>query len=289
MRPKSVNLFLIDGEPRGRVKCTLRNWTGVAYKIPRTELEKSKDREDLSQSGVYFLFGKDESDESGVVYIGQAGVRQNGEGILGRLFEHRRNEEKNYWKEAIVFTTSDDSFGPTEISYLEHQFVRMAKEAGRYTVKNSVLPNMGNVREEIEAEMLEFIENAVTVMGILGHMVFEPLVQEEDVSDSLELFLERTIQKTGVTLHAKCIRTKEGFVVLKGSDVGEYEAPSLTPYLAERRRKAKIENGVLLENELFSSPSAAGAFVIGGAINGLTYWKTRDSVTLKDLDNQVDF
>lgn len=285
MRPKSVNLFLIDGDARGRVKCTLRNWTGIAYKIPRTELEKSKDREDLSQSGVYFLFGKDESDESGVVYIGQAGVRQNGEGILGRLFEHRRNEEKNYWNEAIVFTTSDDSFGATEISYLEHQFVRMAKEAGRYTVKNSVLPNMGNVREEIEAEMQEFIENAVTVMGILGHMVFEPLVEEDDVDYNLELFLERTIQKTGVTLRAKSIRTKEGFVVLKGSDVGEYESSSLAPYLAERRRKAKIENGILLENELFSSPSAAGAFVIGGAINGLTYWKTRDGISLKEIDN----
>lgn len=285
MRPKNFNLFLIDGDARGRVKCTLRNWTGIAYKIPRTELEKSRDRVDLSQSGVYFLFGKDELDEKEVVYIGQAGVRQNGEGLLGRLFEHRRNEEKNYWNEAIVFTTSDDSFGPTEISYLEHRFVKMAQDAGRYSVKNSVLPTAGNVREEIEAEMEEFIENAVTVMGILGHMVFEPLVEEKDTHESLELFLERTIQKTGITLRAKCLRTKEGFVVLKGSDIGKYEAPSLQPHLRERRRSAKINNGTLMENELFKSPSAAAAFVIGGSINGLAYWKTSDGVSLKELDD----
>ena len=32
-RGKSINLFLMDGTATGRVKCTLANWTGVAYKI----------------------------------------------------------------------------------------------------------------------------------------------------------------------------------------------------------------------------------------------------------------
>ena len=57
MRGKSINLFLMDGEAGGRIKCTLANWTGIAYKIPRTELDRCKEREDLKQSGVYFLFG----------------------------------------------------------------------------------------------------------------------------------------------------------------------------------------------------------------------------------------
>ena len=51
-RSKSINLFLMDGTANGRIKCTLTNWTGIAYKIPRTELDKCKNREDLSQSGV---------------------------------------------------------------------------------------------------------------------------------------------------------------------------------------------------------------------------------------------
>lgn len=57
-----------------------------------------------------------------VVYVGQAGVRKNGEGILFRLQEHKRNPDKDYWTEAVVFTTSNNSFGPTEISYLENRF-----------------------------------------------------------------------------------------------------------------------------------------------------------------------
>lgn len=54
VRGKGINLFLMDGTSSGRIKCTLGNWTGVAYRIPRTELDKCKGRDDLSQSGVYF-------------------------------------------------------------------------------------------------------------------------------------------------------------------------------------------------------------------------------------------
>lgn len=44
----------MDGKATGRTKCTLANWTGIAYKIPRIMLEQCKDRKDLKQSGVYF-------------------------------------------------------------------------------------------------------------------------------------------------------------------------------------------------------------------------------------------
>ena len=92
-RGKNIQLFLMYGESGGRIKCTLANWTGVAYKIPRTELDKCKERDDLKQSGVYFLFGTSDETGKGVVYIGQAGARKNGEGILNRLQEHKRNPE----------------------------------------------------------------------------------------------------------------------------------------------------------------------------------------------------
>ena len=79
-RGKSINIFLMDGEPTGRIKCTLANWTGVAYKIPRTALDLCKERDDLKQSGIYFLFGTSDQTGNNVVYVGQAGARKNGEG-----------------------------------------------------------------------------------------------------------------------------------------------------------------------------------------------------------------
>lgn len=108
-RGKSINLFLMDGEPSGRMKCTLANWTGVAYKIPRTALDLCKERDDLKQSGIYFLFGSSEQSGKNAVYVGQAGARKNGEGLLYRLQEHKRNPDKDYWTEAVVFTTSNNN------------------------------------------------------------------------------------------------------------------------------------------------------------------------------------
>jgi hypothetical protein len=285
----------MDGEPNGRIKCTLANWTGVAYKIPRTELEKCGGRDDLSQSGVYFLFGSSDDTERNVVYIGQAGVRKNGEGILKRLGEHKRNSEKDYWSESVVFTTSNNSFGPTEISYLENRFTNMALSANRYLVKNSNDPSPGNITEEKECELEEFIDYAKIIMGVLGHNVFEPLLKQpashsdaSSLGDSEELLLhfKRKSRKSDTTIEADCKRTNEGFVVLKGSMVEIQDSDSIPPGIKAKRLNANISaDGILQEDIFFKSPSGAAAFVIGMNTNGLVDWKISDGRTLKDLES----
>lgn len=168
-----------------------------------------------------FLFGTSDETGKGLVYIGQAGARKNGEGILNRLQEHKRNPDKDYWTEAIVFTTSNNSFGPTEISYLENRFCNLAIEANRYDVKNSNDPTPGNITEEKESEMEEFIDYAKVIMGTLGHKLFEPiskpvLKKQDDMpinaEDTIKLRLERTIKNVG-KVEASGYQTPEGFVV----------------------------------------------------------------------------
>ena len=150
-RGKSVNIYLMDGTA-GWVKCTLANWTGVVYKIPRTMLKECADRRDLRQSGVYLLLGYDEGADKPIVYVGQAGSRKNGEGLLYRLGEHCRGSAKeDYWSEAIAITTPDNSFGPTEISWLEHRLHNPAVKTGRYEVRNASDPTPGNITEEKES------------------------------------------------------------------------------------------------------------------------------------------
>ena len=295
-RGKSINLFLMDGDANGRIKCTLTNWTGVAYKIPRTELDQCKERNDLKQSGVYFLFGNSDETGKGVVYIGQAGTRKNGEGILYRLMEHKRNPEKDYWTEAIVFTTSNNSFGPTEISYLENRFCKLAIEARRYEVKNGNDPTPGNITEEKESEMEEFIDYSKVIMGTLGYKLFEPVInksciekqdhQEIAETDQIPLYLERVIKNVG-KVNANGIQTSEGFVVFSGSRISPQDDNTIPAVIKERRKSAPIDiNGILKEDLLFTSPSYAAMFVIGKSANGLTSWKTQDGRTLKSLENE---
>lgn len=295
-RGKSINLFLMDGDANGRIKCTITNWTGVAYKIPRTELDQCKERNDLKQSGVYFLFGNSDETGKGVVYIGQAGTRKNGEGILYRLMEHKRNPEKDYWTEAIVFTTSNNSFGPTEISYLENRFCKLAIEAKRYEVKNSNDPTPGNITEEKESEMEEFIDYSKVIMGALGYKLFEPIINKSCIekqdkpeiaeADQIPLCLERVIKNVG-KVEANGIQTSEGFVVLSGSRISPQDDNTIPAVIKERRKSAPIDtNGILKEDLLFTSPSYAAMFVIGKSANGLTSWKTQDGKTLKSLENE---
>jgi len=289
-RGKNINLFLIDGEPSGCIKCTLANWTGVAYKIPRTELDKCKGRDELSQSGVYFLFGTSDQTGENVVYIGQAGIRKNGEGILCRLQEHKRNADKDYWTEAVVFTTSNNSFGSTEISYLENRFTNMAVAAKRYIVKNGNDPSPGNVTEEKESELEEFIDYAKIIMGVLGYKVFEPLALAADVIDSPdETFM---IKRSGANAQAQL--TSEGLVVLSGSVIRMDTVPSFSDFakfakaVREDNKEYIDSNGVLLKDFLFKTPSGAASFVLGAPANGNLEWKTADGKTLKDIEASDD-
>jgi hypothetical protein len=287
---KSINLFLIDGEPTGRVKCTLANWTGVAYRLPRTELDRCKDRDDLSQSGVYFLFGVSDDTGENVAYIGQAGIRKNGEGLLYRLQEHKRNPDKDYWTEAVVFTTSNNSFGPTEISYLENRFTNLAIESKRYVIKNANDPTQGNITEEKESELEEFIDYSKIVMGTLGYKIFEPLMQQETISMMPKAVIEQTkqeffIKRSGT--NAKARITNEGIVVLSGSMIRKETMPSFPEYAKSIRIENSEhidEDGILTTDILFQTPSGASTFVLGAPSNGRIEWKTTSGITLEAIE-----
>lgn len=275
---KTLTLLLLDGSASGRIKCSLANWTGIAYKIPRTALDKCRDIELLKRSGVYFLFGTDKAEDA-AVYIGQAGARKNGNGLLSRIQEPHPSID--YWTEAIVFTTSNNSFGPTEISYLENRFCNMALQAGRYGVKNANDPNQGNITEEKESELEEFIDYAKIVMGTLGHKVFEPIAPPADAGDTEPfLYLE---YKSG---KAKGKRSSDGFVVLKGSTINPVVKKSCPEKAVKNRKKYadKIDAcNTLTADLLFSSPSAAAAFVGGVSLNGNSLWKDADGIPLKEI------
>ena len=288
---KNFNLFLIDGEVTGRIKCTLSNWTGLAYKIPNSYLSKCKERQDLKQSGVYFLFGDDEGDKP-TVYIGQAGIRKNGEGVLFRVAEHLKGNFD--FNEVVILTTQNNSFGPTEISYLENKFTNMDLETDRYKVRNGNDPNPGNVTEEKESELEEYVEYSKIILGVLGYKIFVPLIKsnndDEYNEEELSLYLTRKVKRSNAIITAKCKRTSEGFVLLSGSLIEEIDAESIPPGIKVMRESCKkngvIKDGVLTKNILFSSPSYASSFVLGINSNGRTNWKLKNGQTLKEFEEE---
>lgn len=292
---KNFNLYLMDGDVTGRIKCTLANWTGIAYKIPRSYLDKYEDRQDLRQSGVYFLFGKNDNGED-EVYIGQAG----GEGVLFRVAEDLKDEA--YFsdvRDVVILITQNNSFGLAEVNYLESRFIDTAMDVGRFNVKCGINLDPGNVTEEKESELDDFIEYSKMVLGVLGYKLFIPLVkesveeivEENEENKDLTLYLSRKIKRSGRTIEAKCIKTDKGFKVLKGSMIEEIDSKSIPKTIKVIRRKCRIRNkivdGRLVGDHLFTSPSSAAEFVLGmNTKNGRTDWKTKGGLTLKELEEK---
>lgn len=288
---KNINYFLIDGKSDGRIKCTFLNWTGLIYKVPRTYLDECKNIEAMKNTGIYFLFGKTDDDEN-CVYVGQARIRKNGEGLLGRVQEHIK--DSFYFTDAVMITTQNNIFGPTEISYLENKFTNLSIDADRYNVRNGNEPNPGTVTEEKESELLEFIEYSKLVMGVLGYKIFIPINNKDESvdSDDLYLYLSRRDAKTNREIKATCKRTSEGFVVLKGSDFCEIDADHIKNKTSIKNIREKCINsggvvdGKLIKDYLFNSPSYAATFVLGKSSNGRTEWKDKDGVTLKEIEEK---
>ncbi|AZA14689.1 GIY-YIG nuclease family protein [Corynebacterium choanae] len=288
---RTIQLFLIDGDPKYRIKATVSNWTGLVLLLPRTCLDWKPSRSDLNQTGVYLLFGRNEDTQFDQVYIGQSCERDNGNGIAGRLAEHMRDPRRDYFTHVIVVTTQNDSFGPTELNYLEHVFYKLAKQAGRYEVTNGPCPAKGKVTEEKEAELNEFITFAQIVIGSLGYKVFDPLDGSHSGSGALTQEAhppqeeKLTMRYKDVVAYAR--QSPDGIVILQGSQIN----PNLTASCPDgvRLARKKLADFVgkdmrTTQDLLFSSPSAAASFVAGASQNGLTQWVLPDGRTLKQAE-----
>ncbi len=275
-----IRLLLLDGKPSGRIKCTIANWKGLVYKIPRTLLDKCEGIGFLNNIGVYFLFGtgKDNYDKT-TIYVGQAGSRKDGKGLLGRILEPHDSID---WTQVVLLTTSDNSFGPTEICYLENRFYNLARVAARYYVTNGNEPSQGNITEEMKCEMEKITEYVRMIMGSLGHNAFEPLPLQKVEEGTGEIKLRMKYGQGNAT--GKC--TSDGFVVFKGSKIDPETTNSCPKNVKKLREdhKEKIMDNTLIEDIEFSSPSAAASFIGGASLNGRDSWKNDANKSLKDID-----
>ncbi len=277
---KTIKIFLIDGDPNGRMSCELSNWSGKAYKIPRIKVKDCSDRVDLTNStGVYLLFGKDEEGKD-QVYIGE------GELILKRL--NQQLNAKDFWNEAIVFISKDENLNKAHIKYLENRLHDIAKLANRYKLDNFVIPTQSSLSESDRAEMEEFIEYIKMLVNTLGHKVFDEKreFKPKQKQDVFYIKAARGADGQGQP-------TSDGFVVFKGSKAAGSTVASMPLSFLTLRQKLldegvfidKVEFLEFLEDYIFSSPSTAASIVLGRSANGLIEWKLKNGKTLKDFES----
>lgn len=163
---KTIQMYIFDGNPNGRIMCELSNWNGRVYKISRNELLEFSKRNDSENTGVYFLLGKDNNNVD-TVYIGEA------EKMLTRLKQHLKDAE--YWSDCIVVISKDNLLNKAHVKYLENKFYLLAKNAERSVVINSNTPTCSSISEYDEAMLQEFINNTKLLVNTLGYKTFDTL------------------------------------------------------------------------------------------------------------------
>lgn len=277
-----IRLLLVDGLPLGLRIVEKSNWSGKAVVARRSEsvLKKALDRKELKRPGVYVLTGFDDQDER-YLYVGEA------DDVSRRLKEHARGQEaKDFWKDVIVFTSTNEGLNKAHARYLEAKLIGLAQSAGRWGLDNRKTPEEPPMSEADKADADLFLREMLVIFPLLAIDAFEEVrnrVPDSGVADQLVL----------KTKYAEGYGREDGddFVVLNGSKARVSEVDSAPAHLRVERagltaRKVLVPAGEHLEftkDYRFESPSKAAGVLAGSNVNGLDYWKDEKGRTLGEI------
>jgi predicted GIY-YIG superfamily endonuclease len=287
---RSVRLFLVDGKSTGLITAEIMNWTGHVLTGPRTELPKFLSRPEVARTGVYLLHGRDPNDpDRTVLYIGES------DQVGTRLKQHNQEDKKTYWERTCVITSKDQNITKAHARYLEARLIGIAHKAKRAALDNGNAPPLVQLPEADCSDMEFFIEQIRLILPVLGLEFFRESPQASaatgtsqttaPISEHAGAIFALDHKKTG--LHAEAREIDGDFVLLKGSQtVAQWKQESTKDQGYAKLHRKLIADGalqpdpgsgwlILTEDVAFSSPSAAGAVVVGRSSNGRIEWKVK--------------
>lgn len=280
MAGRLIRLFLADGDADGIKTMEISNLTIFGTMFPRPMFDQFKKRREANKPGVYLIFGEDYDTGNTKLYIGE------GDPISPRLNSHYGN--KDFWTDAVTFTSKDDYLTKTQIQYLEAKLIKLAKEADRVILDNVNIPNEPNISEVDQAEVSIFLENILLLMKAMGYTFFIPMATSVNTGTTDEDIYTMTYNNA----EAKMAIRDGKYVLLSGSTINKKEVNAVPKSVKEMRRKMLDNNWIEPLNDKlmqvnqdfeFNSPSFAAGIVSGSSVNGLLYWKINGK-TLKDIE-----
>jgi hypothetical protein len=282
---KLIRLFLVDGDSDGIKTLEISNMTIYATCFPRSMFGNFKKRIEAEKPGVYLLYGVDYKTNDMNLYIGE------GDPILDRINSHYKNSGKDFWNNAIVFTSKDGYLTKTQIQYIEAKLIVLAKKCDRVKLDNANIPNEPNISEVDISEVEVFLENILLLMETMGFDYFAPITSNS-TSGTQENIYVMTYKKAS----AQMVIENGKYILLKGSTLIREEAQAAKGPLRVFRKKlldnniislSETDDQILIVNESieFDSASSAASVVAGIGVNGLINWKLNGS-TIKEIEKQ---
>lgn len=295
-RPRSISIFLLDGDPDGVRVAQIAMSTIQAIAFHRSELKRVRDQfPEISRPGAYLLLGTDiDEPDTRVGYVGES------EDVAQRLQYHTGKDEKEFWTETIALISKDENLTKSHVRYVEAKMIALGKANTRWKLANGKDSNAAGKLPLMErAAMDEFIEQARTLVGALGCDLFKPL-SGELVTKAPPLVATTTDPETvafyykGDGFDAQAQTSLNGdLIVLAGSIARVMEAPTIPKGAKKLREQLQadgvlkpIEKGLLfVTDRQFDSPSMAAGVVSGTSVSGRkASWKLSDGTTYGEWD-----
>lgn len=175
---------VVQGHRFGK-KLTNSDYGTVAFLLSRNDILRDKKAnadnfsdQELTYNSIYFLIGYEQNNDSTteMMYVGQAGIRDNGQSVLDRLNEHAwsGNDPAKYidkWTDIVVVTNEKKAWGATELDALEHIFWSLIPVGNRY---NSAKPSCTG------ADLGKFAEAVKQVKEYLDYLQYSMFKEKTD-------------------------------------------------------------------------------------------------------------
>lgn len=174
----------VQGHRFGK-KLTNNDYGTVAFLLSRNDILPNKDKNaesfsdiELTYNCIYFLIGYEQNSNSitEMMYVGQAGIRENNQSVLDRLNEHawKGTDPAKYidkWTDIVVVTNEKKAWGATELDALEHIFWSLIPVGNRY---NSIKPSCTG------ADLSKFTEAVKQIKEYLDYLQFTMFKEKTD-------------------------------------------------------------------------------------------------------------
>jgi len=209
------------------------------------------------------------------LYVGET------EEVRDRLNTHYAS--KDFWQQAIIFTTRGNPLNKAVIRYLEARLLELARDNKRCLLNNSGISKIPRLSEPDKAEAEGYLAEMLSLLPVIGINAFER-AQAPTSSQRIYHFKGKGWKATGY-------ETSNGFAVQEGSLARTDVAGSSISKGSRNKRESLIETGVLAKEDdgyrftvdhEFSSPSQAGEVCAGRSSNGRVDWKDSNRVMLKE-------
>ena len=263
----TMTVRLIGSEPDGIRICHVEGESLTTVVVPRELLSEAKKLPDIPKRGVYYLLDEDHG------VIGRVYAGQTTQG-LARLDAHKSRKE--FWNKAVMFLDDESNMDRDVLDVLEADAIGYVRTHGSYETDNLETPQP-YVSPYKEQAVRRLHKSILFRMAVLGYGLDRT---DAAVPAGHALFHTR---RNGTAAKGRYDERTGSFTVLAGSQI-DLSRPVLKNVGATdaRRNVFGEESGIaiLRDDMVFSSPSSAAVFVLGGSQNGWTEWVNEAGETL---------